>query len=43
MKRKLVACKEALEGGVPRVYLADGRLDAPIERALEGDATCLTV
>lgn len=42
MKRKLVACKEALEGGVPAVYLADGRQDAPIEGALEENATCLT-
>jgi acetylglutamate/LysW-gamma-L-alpha-aminoadipate kinase len=41
MKRKLVACKEALEGGVPKVYLADGRRDRPIKKALEGDATCL--
>ncbi|GHV29317.1 uridylate kinase [Synergistales bacterium] len=42
MKRKLVACKEALEGGAPKVYLADGRSEAPIERALRGEATCLT-
>jgi acetylglutamate/LysW-gamma-L-alpha-aminoadipate kinase len=42
MKRKLVACKEALEGGTPKVYLADGRSEAPIERALRGEATCLT-
>jgi acetylglutamate/LysW-gamma-L-alpha-aminoadipate kinase len=41
MKRKMVACKEALEGGTPRVYLADGRTERPIGRALEGDATCL--
>jgi acetylglutamate/LysW-gamma-L-alpha-aminoadipate kinase len=41
MKRKMVACREALERGVPRVYLADGRADCPIERALKGDATCL--
>jgi len=41
MKRKLVACREALEGGVPRVYLTDGEKEGPIERALKGDATCL--
>ena len=41
MKRKLVACKEALEGGVPKVYLADGRVGDPIENALRGNATCL--
>jgi acetylglutamate/LysW-gamma-L-alpha-aminoadipate kinase len=41
MKRKLVACKEALAGGVPRVYLADGRTESPIQNALGGNATCL--
>ena len=41
MKRKLVACWEALEGGVPKVYLADGRVENPIAGALRGDATCL--
>jgi acetylglutamate/LysW-gamma-L-alpha-aminoadipate kinase len=41
MKRKLVACKEALEGGVPRVYLADGRTEKPIENAIGGNSTCL--
>ncbi|MDR1885501.1 MAG: uridylate kinase [Synergistaceae bacterium] len=41
MKRKLVASKEALEGGVPEVYLADGRAKRPIGNAMGGDATCL--
>ncbi|MDR3075803.1 MAG: uridylate kinase [Synergistaceae bacterium] len=41
MKRKLLACGEALEGGVRSVYLADGRVENPIGRALGGDATCL--
>jgi acetylglutamate/LysW-gamma-L-alpha-aminoadipate kinase len=41
MKRKLLACKEALEGGTPKVYLADGRVETPISHALGGDATCL--
>jgi acetylglutamate/LysW-gamma-L-alpha-aminoadipate kinase len=41
MKRKMVACREALERGVPCVYLADGRAERPIESALRGDATCL--
>lgn len=41
MKRKLVACREGLEAGIPKVFLADGRADAPIARALEGEATCL--
>jgi acetylglutamate/LysW-gamma-L-alpha-aminoadipate kinase len=42
MKRKLVACREALDLNVRRVYLADGRVDSPIENALRGNATCLT-
>lgn len=41
MKRKLVACKEALELGVPKVFLADGRAENPIENAMRGNATCL--
>ena len=41
MKRKLVACKEALELSVPKVYLADGRVQSPIANAEEGRATCL--
>ena len=41
MKRKLVACKEALELSVPKVYLADGRVPSPIANAEEGHATCL--
>ncbi len=41
MKRKLVACKEALELSIPKVYLADGRVKSPIANAVEGRATCL--
>ncbi|MDR3332364.1 MAG: uridylate kinase [Synergistaceae bacterium] len=41
MKRKMVACREALEGGIARVYLADGRVGRPIENAIGGNATCL--
>ncbi|MDO5114808.1 MAG: uridylate kinase [Synergistaceae bacterium] len=41
MKRKLVACREALELSVPRVYLADGRADSPVRNAMEGRSTCL--
>lgn len=43
MKRKLVACREALELKVPRVYLADCRVDSPIGNALGGNATCLAL
>jgi acetylglutamate/LysW-gamma-L-alpha-aminoadipate kinase len=41
MKRKLLAAREALENGVRRVYLADGRVENPIKSALEGNGTCL--
>lgn len=43
MKRKLLACKEALNLNVPRVYLADGRVEAPIANAQRGNSTCLTL
>ena len=41
MKRKLLACREALEGGVPRVVLGDGRVEAPLGAALSGRGTQL--
>lgn len=41
MKRKLVACREALELGVPSVRLADGRAGRPVAQALEGASTWL--
>ena len=41
MKRKLLAAREALEGNVGRVILADSRLDNPIAQALEGKGTTL--
>ena len=41
MKRKLVACREALELGLRRVWLADGRAAAPIANAFAGNSTCL--
>jgi acetylglutamate/LysW-gamma-L-alpha-aminoadipate kinase len=41
MKRKLLAAREALEGNVGRVILADSRLDNPIARALKGEGTTL--
>jgi len=43
MKRKLTACREALDSKVGHVYLADGRVSTPIENALGGNATCLTI
>ena len=42
MKRKIVACKEALELGVKNIYLADGRAVNPLANAMEGNSTWLT-
>jgi acetylglutamate/LysW-gamma-L-alpha-aminoadipate kinase len=41
MKRKLLGAQEALEGGVGRVILADGRMESPIRRALKGQGTVI--
>ncbi|MFA0889563.1 MAG: uridylate kinase [Synergistales bacterium] len=41
MKRKLLACREALDGGLDRVCISDSRVDRPLERALEGRGTTL--
>ena len=41
MKRKLLAAKEALEGNVGKVMLADSRKDNPISYALAGGGTTL--
>lgn len=41
MKKKVLAAQEAIAGGVPRVVLADGRVESPIARALEGHGTCV--
>jgi len=42
MKRKLIAAGEALHQGVSQVILADGRLDSPVSRALEGKGTVIS-
>lgn len=42
MVRKLVACREALEAGAGRALIADGRREAPLDRARSGDATEVT-
>jgi acetylglutamate/LysW-gamma-L-alpha-aminoadipate kinase len=39
MKKKLLAAKEALEGGVGVVILADGRVKQPITKAFQGAGT----
>lgn len=41
MKRKVVACKEALELSIPNVYLADGSVANPLANAMEGHSTWL--
>ena len=41
MKRKVVACREALEAFVPKVYIADGRVSDPVANAFGGNSTCL--
>ncbi len=39
MRIKVLAAKEALQGGVRRVVLADGRVDRPVEMAVHGRGT----
>lgn len=39
MKKKVMAAREALEGGVGRVIVASGRVERPIRRALAGEGT----
>ncbi|MGB9733073.1 MAG: [LysW]-aminoadipate/[LysW]-glutamate kinase [Conexivisphaera sp.] len=39
MDKKLLAAAEALEGGVGKVMISDGRIESPIGRALEGAGT----
>lgn len=41
MKRKLLGAIEALDGGVGRVIIADGRVERPIQRALAGEGTVI--
>ena len=39
MGRKVMAVREALEGGAPEAVVADASLDRPVATALEGDGT----
>lgn len=41
MKKKVLGAEEALNGGVRRVIIADGRVEAPISNALEGKGTVI--
>ncbi len=39
MKKKVMAAREALEGGVREVIVASGRVERPVARALAGEGT----
>jgi len=41
MKKKILGSKEALQGGVKQVIIADGRIAKPISNALAGNATII--
>jgi acetylglutamate/LysW-gamma-L-alpha-aminoadipate kinase len=41
MRRKLIGAREALQAGVRRVVLADGRADHPVQAALAGRGTVI--
>lgn len=41
MKKKVLGAEEALQGGVGRVIIADGRLGNPISNALQGNGTVI--
>ena len=42
MKRKVLGARSALEGGVRRVVIGDGRLGQPVRAALNGEGTVFT-
>lgn len=42
MKKKVLAAQEALRGEVTNVIIADGRVEAPITKALSGKGTWIT-
>jgi [amino group carrier protein]-L-2-aminoadipate 6-kinase len=41
MKKKILGAQEALQGGVSRVIIADGRIENPISSALQGNGTVI--
>ena len=41
MKKKVLGAEEALQGGVSRVVIADGRIQNPITNALRGEGTVI--
>ncbi len=42
MKRKVLGAQEAIEQGVRRVVIGDGRVHHPIRAALDGQGTVFT-
>jgi len=41
MKKKVLGAEEAIQGGVRRVVIADGRIEKPISSALDGKGTVI--
>lgn len=41
MKKKVLGAEEALQGGVGKVIIADGRVEAPISNAMSGNGTVI--
>ena len=41
MKKKVLGAEEALQGGVGKVIIADGRVEKPISNALAGNGTVI--
>lgn len=41
MKKKAMAAREALEAGVERIFIASGRVERPVTRALAGEGTVI--
>ncbi len=41
MKKKVLGAQEALQGGVKRIIIADGRVENPISNALSGNGTVM--
>lgn len=41
MKKKAMAAREAIAGGVQRVVISSGRVDRPVRRALAGEGTTI--
>jgi acetylglutamate/LysW-gamma-L-alpha-aminoadipate kinase len=42
MKKKILGAQEALQGGVGKVIIADGRVENPISNALAGSGTVIS-